>query len=303
MRERATLSLKKPVKEIIIVHRDSAGVLDALDGLKDYIQKELNTKKITFSTDERAWCTLTAVANGKVLGRKLGKAFRNVMKEVKKLSHEDIIAFEEAGSIELAGQTLSTDDIFLNRKVIEKKGFKGAVEGGMVVVLDTSEDKSLLLEGLAREVINRVQKLRKAANISMKDKIQVFYDTKNCDDLKAAIEGNIGMIKETIRTDFIRMQDMPFNAVRIAKLEGEAIGAKGKLDLVISPPFLRFASDDELAAKLGSGISADVLSNVKTYLGSMNYQILMKECESSKEFEFVLDGQKYSLTCGKHFFV
>merc|ERR1712032_912382 len=119
------------------------------------------------TTDEKAWCKLSAQADGRVLGAKLGKKFGAVFKAVKQLTHDQLSEFQKVGTMEIEGETLSTDDIRIQRSVIAdpKKYVAKVSDDNLSVILDIVEDEGLIEEWKAREIVNRVNQLRKVAGV------------------------------------------------------------------------------------------------------------------------------------------
>jgi isoleucyl-tRNA synthetase len=180
-REHRDLAIKKPLKEALIVHREES-VLDAVKMLESYLMLEINVRAVRYSTNESDFVLLKADADGRALGKKLGKSFKAVHAAVRAMSPEQVCKLEETGQIELEGHTLSAADIKVSREL--RKDLPGgeslqveAAASGLLLVLNTEQDDDLIAEGLAREMINRVQKLRKKARLDPKDRIEVFIET------------------------------------------------------------------------------------------------------------------------------
>jgi isoleucyl-tRNA synthetase len=170
-RERRNISLKNPVKEVIVIHPDPA-VLEAVASLGGYITEELNALSLVTSSAEQEWATLTAVPDAALLGKKLGKDFKAVSAAVKLLSHAEILDFMAKGSLTVAGVTLAASEVKVVREVKAERATQGyellvSPEGTMIVALNVAQDESLRGMGSAREVINRIQKLRKRLNLQV----------------------------------------------------------------------------------------------------------------------------------------
>ncbi|GAB0494291.1 hypothetical protein MMPV_005583 [Pyropia vietnamensis] len=184
-RERRTLALKQPLARLIIVHRDAA-VLDAIRGLESYVTAELNVRVIEYSTDEARYLQLTADADGRALGRKLGKRFAALHKAVRGLDHEQVAKLEVDGRLdaldEIAGAPLGREDFKIVRQMKAEYSNSGGEweaaasggTGGLLVLLDTVVRADLAAAGLARELVNRIQKLRKRCGLEPEDRVEVF---------------------------------------------------------------------------------------------------------------------------------
>ncbi|RLN63214.1 hypothetical protein BBJ29_005781 [Phytophthora kernoviae] len=203
VRERRTISLKNPVKKVIVVSNKEK-TLEGLRHLETYLHDELNMRDLEFSIDEKEWCVLKAEANSRALGRRLGKALSGVKKLIAQMTHDDVAAYVSSGSVTLDGHELTGDDLLVKRE------FKGdtkiyeadvSADGSLMVVIDTREDEELKMQGCAREVITRVQKLRKKAGLVVQDKIHVYFSEKGeKGPITTAIQSFLPMIASTLGT-------------------------------------------------------------------------------------------------------
>lgn len=185
VRDRKTLPVKYPLPEIVVINQDRR-VIDDIVSLKPYILEELNVKTITATTDkEKYGVTLKAEPDHKNLGARLKGEFKAVMAAIKELSNEELEKFVKEKKIVLLGHTLEKDDLRLSYSfsgpAAEQlaKQYEAHCEGNVLILLDVTPDDTMLNEGLAREVINRVQKLRKKAQLIPSDEATVYYDIKD----------------------------------------------------------------------------------------------------------------------------
>ncbi|CEL97895.1 unnamed protein product [Vitrella brassicaformis CCMP3155] len=175
VREKRKVSLKTPVKEVRVIHADPSYIAD-IDYLQSYIKDELNTMELTLSTDASA-IHLSAQANSQILGPKFGKEFGPIRKAVCELTHEQLQAFEETGEIAVCGHTLKRDELFLKRSakdIVTNPNLEADGDNSVLVVVDFTSDDSLQTMALAREVANRVQKMRKKAGLSQDDPVDMW---------------------------------------------------------------------------------------------------------------------------------
>ncbi|MCP5463769.1 MAG: isoleucine--tRNA ligase [Deltaproteobacteria bacterium] len=200
LREKQNIKVKIPLKKISIIHRDDA-MLSHVKILESYIKEELNVREVLYQTNEDEFVELTAKANGAALGKRLGKKFGPVNKAVQNLAHEQIVALEKGEMITVEGETLGAGDVLVYRNA--KKGHDGVVSDAIITIdLDTSLEQDQLLEGMAREVVNRVQKLRKTADLKLDDRIQVQCLAEG--ELKDAVEAHLDYIKDQVlATEFV----------------------------------------------------------------------------------------------------
>jgi isoleucyl-tRNA synthetase len=110
MRDRRKISLKTPTKGLVLVHPDPQYRAD-IEDLTAYITEELNLQKVETRAEAGDAVTLKALPDSKVLGKKLGKAFKDVAKKIEQLSSAELRALEASGTIEILGQTLTADEL------------------------------------------------------------------------------------------------------------------------------------------------------------------------------------------------
>lgn len=130
------------------------------------------------------------------------------------IMQDDILQLEQGNALEISGETISPNEIKIVREFKLPSDAKpgeldAAGDGEVLVVVDLSYDESLLAAGTAREVVNRVQKLRKKAGLSIGDPISVFLEAyKSSQELWSAIDSQMGYILETVGTSFQRAENV-----------------------------------------------------------------------------------------------
>ncbi|KAM5228093.1 isoleucine--tRNA ligase, cytoplasmic isoform 8-T8 [Ctenodactylus gundi] len=204
IRDRKTIPIKYPLKEIVVIHQDPEALND-IRSLEKYILEELNVRKVTLSTDKNKYgVRLRAEPDHMVLGKRLKGAFKTVMTSIKQLSSEELEQFQRSGSIVVEGHELHDEDIRLMYTFDQTTGgtaqFEAHSDAQALVLLDVTPDQSMVDEGMAREVINRIQKLRKKCNLVPTDEITVYYNAKSEDRyLNNVIESHTEFIFATIK--------------------------------------------------------------------------------------------------------
>ncbi|KAK9448268.1 tRNA synthetases class I-domain-containing protein [Limtongia smithiae] len=178
LREKKTIGLKIPLKTLVVIHSDKQ-YLNDIRGLEQYIVEELNVRDIVFTSDEAAYgVEYKCVADWPTLGKKLRKDIVKVKQALPALASDDVKTFLEAGKITVAGIDLVAGDLQVIRALGEDSvahGQETNTDQDVLVVLDTTIYPSLKTEGLAREIINRVQRLRKKAGLQATDDVLVQY--------------------------------------------------------------------------------------------------------------------------------
>ena len=171
-REDASVSLRTPLSELRVIHSDSRRLKD-ISALEPYIARELNVKSIVYDTDEATYVRLFAKPNFALLGQRLGRRVGEVEKALASLSREELLTFEEKGRIELIGEIFDSEDIKVFREPVRETG---ALSDRLITVaLDCTLNDALRQEGAAREIVNRIQRARKAMNLEVSDRIHITY--------------------------------------------------------------------------------------------------------------------------------
>lgn len=179
IRDRKTLPVKYPLKEVVVIHQDQEALKD-IQSLQKYILEELNVRQLTLSTDKDKYgIRLRAEPDHMVLGKRLKGAFKAVTASIKELTSEQLEAFQKTGSIVVDGHELHEEDLRLMYSFDQTSGtaaqYEAHSDAQVLVLLDVTPDQSMVDEGVAREVINRIQKLRKKGHLVPSDEITVYY--------------------------------------------------------------------------------------------------------------------------------
>ena len=171
-----------PLKELVVFH-PSAEYLTGVRALLPYIEQELNVRTVTLTSDEAATGILyRAEADWSVLGRKVRKEMGKVKADLLTLTSDEVQSYVETGKITVGGCDLIEGDLTVVRYVKPLEGqedgsakYETHTDNDVVILLDVLVRPELAQEGLAREVINRVQRLRKKAGCVPTDDIEVYY--------------------------------------------------------------------------------------------------------------------------------
>jgi len=164
------LKTRQPLKSVSVVVKNETHQ-KYFEELADLIRSELNVKVVVVSSNEENFVNRSAKPNLKLLGKVLGKQMKEATEIIKAFGNKEVGLLENGGTIDVLGQTLTLEHILIER--IPKVGFVVESDGGITVALDTELDKELEKEGLARELVNRIQNLRKDAGFEVSDRIQV----------------------------------------------------------------------------------------------------------------------------------
>jgi len=149
------------------------------EAMQDVVAEELNVKEVLVQADEEALVDLTAKANFKRLGPRLGKRMRLAAAAIQQLLAADIRTLRGGGTVSVQLDNGDAIDIGMEDVVVqreEKEALSVANEGDVTVALDTRLDDELIGEGWAREIVSRLQNMRKDAALEVTDRITVIYE-------------------------------------------------------------------------------------------------------------------------------
>jgi isoleucyl-tRNA synthetase len=198
----------------------------ALSQLLDLLADELNVKEVTFVDEEGELVKYQLLPVNRVLGPKFGPRFPLVRKALGELPAAKAVSRINAGeslTLELedgSEAVLSPDEVLVRTQA--REGFGVAGEGGLVVALDTTLTPELEQEGLAREIVRRVQELRKQADYDLTDRIRVAYKAEGA--LAEAIESYAAMITDEVLADEIVSVEAPVgDEVLEDEVDGHAV--------------------------------------------------------------------------------
>ena len=168
------VKVKTPLKTLKVLHQEAA-LLKEIAKLEEYIKIELNAKNVEYMTNEEDFVVLSAKANLPVLGKKLGKEMGKFKGMIESLSSNEVAKIEAGEKITLAGVEFDSEEILVFRNA--KPGTQAITNRFITIDLDCSLDQDLIDEGLAREMVNRIQKSRKDSGFEVSDRIQVEIAT------------------------------------------------------------------------------------------------------------------------------
>ena len=204
-RERRTIGLKTPLKTLVIIHKDQQ-YLDDVKSLEGYIAEEINIRDLILSSDEDKYNVQYSVtADWPILGKKLKKDVQKVKKGLPSVSSQQCKSYLASGKISVAGIELVEGDLVVRRSLVESSESKDQEtnsDNDVLTILDTAVYPELAQEGLAREIINRVQQLRKKAGLKPTDDVKMEYRVKSDPekiDLEGVFEGHGKYIEKALR--------------------------------------------------------------------------------------------------------
>ena len=211
-RERKTISLKTPLKRLIVIHSDPEYLSDLHD-LDYYIKDEVNVQQLELTSDESKYEVKYACsADWPTLGKKLRKDAQKVRKLLPNLSTEQVKGFMAEGTIDVGGIKLTSEDLIVKRDVANSDGknIETNTDDDVLTILDLEVDFDLQQDGLAREIINRVQRLRKKAGLAVIDDVEMSYKILHDPPdvaLAQAFRSRADMIKGVVRGPVVEIDE------------------------------------------------------------------------------------------------
>jgi isoleucyl-tRNA synthetase len=179
VRNDAGIKIRQPLRKIVVYdHTGKGAALAAHEEIKELVLDELHVKELAVADDIRSLAVFKPLPSYRALGKRFGKKVQDIATRINGLSQDELEAFWKSGAMSLEVQdlkvSLEKEDVAL---VLEgQSGFGAKEEHGTIVVLDLALDEGLLMEGLAREIVNRLQNLRKKSGYDVTDRITIRYE-------------------------------------------------------------------------------------------------------------------------------
>lgn len=217
IRKKENLKVRQPLQRIQIPILDKA-FQNKIEAVKDLILSEVNVKEIDFVNESQTQIVKNLKLNFKTLGKKCGQNMKAVQAFANDNGAKIISGIEKTGAftIELKGINIVLEGEDVEIIPVDIPGWKVANNGPLTVALDVNLSEELKNEGLAREVVNRIQNMRKDAGFEVTDKILVKIQQNS--ELDNAIKNNLSYIcSETLTNDLQLVQNL--SAANASKIE------------------------------------------------------------------------------------
>lgn len=197
LRKEHKIKVRQPLGRAHAICADGA-CLAALKRQDKLIREELNVHTVEFSDREEAFVELICKPNFRVLGKKVGPKMRAMQAIIGAFSREQLQVLLDGGSfdVDVDGEafTLTPEDVQVERKV--REGLIARSEAGITVVLDTQLTEQLLLEGMARELINKINTMRRDAGFYVTDRVEIVMETT--DRVKEALHHHQELVMQEV---------------------------------------------------------------------------------------------------------
>lgn len=228
LRKRNNLKVRQPLSKIMIPAKD-ATQQSHIEAVKDLILSEVNVKDIEFLTKENNVLVKSIKANFKTLGPKFGPKMKAIAAAITAFGQDDIAKIESEGrfvlNIEGSEIEIALSDVEIITQDIP--GWVVANEDALTVALDTTITDDLRMEGISRELVNRIQNIRKESNFDVTDNIIVEIEQHNL--LCPAVERFMDYIcSETLTKELKFVEKVQEPTQMIDVIDGVELGIKIK---------------------------------------------------------------------------
>ena len=234
LRRKANLKVRQPLQRIMIPAIDSAQA-ESIMAMKDLVLGEVNVKELQLVSGDDTMLVKRVKPDFKKLGPKFGKAMKQVASAVQSMSQHDIATLEREGSITLQlGDTPATIELCDVEVMSEDiPGWLVASEGNVTVALDITVTPELRMEGLARDIVNRIQNIRKDRNYEITDKIVLTFAPEADDaDTRAALEAYGSYIARQVLANDLMIGEVAADDADVEVLELDSLNLPVKIVLV-----------------------------------------------------------------------
>lgn len=200
-REEVKIKVRQPIAEVLVDGKNK----EIIGDLVSVIEEELNVKTVTFATDLADYMNFKVVPNFKVAGPVFGKEMKRFSAVLNQLTVDEIQALRRKEEVVKDDLTITSDLVEI--RVEAKEGFNVAMENNLFIILNTTLSDELIKEGLSRELISKIQNLRKQEDFEVTDHIVVSYSGTL--EIETELKNYIGTIqKETLCDKIERKEDL-----------------------------------------------------------------------------------------------
>jgi isoleucyl-tRNA synthetase len=208
------IKVRQPLQKVMIPVLDENQRAE-IEAISELVKAEVNVKEIILLDDDSGILVKQIKPNFKALGPRFGKDMGLISKEIQAFSADQINQLDKQGTLDIVivgnNVTLSLEDVEITSQDIE--GWLVANSNGITVALDITISEELKNEGIARELVNRIQNIRKDSGFEVTDKIKV--QIKRNELLEEAVSKNEDYIKSETLTDDLVFVDALENGIEI----------------------------------------------------------------------------------------
>ncbi len=173
IREEAKIKVRQPIKEVIFEEKYKSLASE----FENLFKEELNVKEINWTNDLSNYISIIYKPNFKVVGQILGSNIKAFTEYLNNINKEDSETLENGNlTINLNGNEYNIDSSYVLKTINGKDGYKAVMLNHKTVIINTTLDQKLINEGIAREIVSKVQNLRKTSGFDISDRIDMIYN-------------------------------------------------------------------------------------------------------------------------------
>ncbi len=203
LRKKVSINVRQPLSKILLPVINK-GFQNQVEQVKELILSETNIKDIEFISDTAGFISKKVKPNFKTLGPKVGQAMKEVAAVLTALTQEEIASFEKEGTFAIPNTSFVVDLSDVEMMAEDVPGWQVATLGALTVALDIHVSEELKQEGIARELVNRIQNLRKEQDFLVTDRIQVRLSDDQT--ISPAVNNNLAYICAEILADSLVLE-------------------------------------------------------------------------------------------------
>ncbi len=203
-REDVKIKVRQPISEVILPANDK----EIIGDLESVIKEELNVKNITYIKDLSSYMDYVIKPNFREVGKTLGSKIKSFQDALTTLSSSDIEEIKEGSKvIKVDGEDMEVTSDMVLISIVSKEGYASSANKNTCIVLNTELTTDLINEGIAREIVRKVQSIRKELDLVITDHIRIYYDgNETIDNVMESFEAYIK--NETLAEEIIKQANV-----------------------------------------------------------------------------------------------
>lgn len=223
-RDKVPFSSRYPVRKVTVIDTNQQFLAD-VESLSSYVKPQLNCKELVLSSKVEDYVQMVATPDKRVLGKRLGDKLGKVIAAFQNLPSSQVKELQEQGKTVVAGDIeVSLSEVVITTKFTgDDKNLQVQTRGNTLLMMDKELTDELVAEGEAREIMSKVQQLRKAAKLSPEDVISAWYECKD-ENLKRVLESQAAFIQKGIGLELLSFMKAPKGGPVIISQEAQVSG-------------------------------------------------------------------------------
>lgn len=218
VREEAKIKVREPLKEALLDSKNEELIKD----LVLLIKEELNVKEVVFTSNLNEYMNFTIKPNFKNVGKIFGPNMKEFQCKLENLSEEELtkLTNKETISMEIGNEHYAIDETYVDIRISSKEGFNVGMENNNFIILNTERTEELILEGIAREFVSKVQNMRKTLDLNVVDRISIFVNgddvfNKALENFKDYIQNETLAVAIAVKENLVEKYDLNGHEVYI----------------------------------------------------------------------------------------